>query len=119
MNDMPMQVSDCFDAVADTYDETMKKNLSDSFAGLYGLIFSPITKTNEAISILDLGCATGLELKAVFSRAPGALITGVDSSEKMFSVLKDKYQRLMSQIRLIHGPFEQALQGRNMTIFSQ
>jgi len=104
----PIEISEFFDERADTYEGHMKESLA-FFSKFYDLISSPIVKTNELIFILDLGCGTGLELEAIFARAPNALITGVDLSEKMLSRLRDKYERFMSQIKLIKGSFEQAL----------
>ena len=72
-----------FDERADTYEGHMRPLVSD----LYDVIVSPIPITEEPISVLDLGCGTGLEFKAIFAKAPNALVTGVDVSEKMLSRL--------------------------------
>ena len=101
----PIEMSQFFNERANGYEEHIRPLVFD----LYDVIFTPIPTTNEPISILDLGCGTGLEFKAIFARAPNALITGVDVSEEMLSRLREKYQARMSQIRLIHGSFEQAL----------
>lgn len=42
-------------------------------------------------SILDLGCGTGLELEYFFRRDPEAAVTGIDLSEGMLAVLKEKF----------------------------
>lgn len=109
MSDRPIEISQFFDERTDTYEEHMRQSLLSSFSKFYGLISSPIARTSEPISILDLGCGTGLELESVFSRAPGALVTGVDVSKKMLCRLRDKYQKFLGQIELVEGPFEMAL----------
>ncbi|MBA7706932.1 Carboxy-S-adenosyl-L-methionine synthase [subsurface metagenome] len=105
----PTEMAQFFNERADGYEGHMRSFVSD----LYDVIATPISTTNEPISILDLGCGTGLEFEAVFARAPNALITGVDVSEEMLSRLREKYQALMSQIRLIHGSFEQVLSSKD------
>lgn len=62
-----------------------------SFEQFYTLVSTLIRETEERLAILDLGCGTGLELRGIFDRAPNAVITGVDVSEKMLSELKRKY----------------------------
>ncbi len=105
----PAEMAQFFNERADTYEGHMRPLVSD----LYDVIASPILTTSEPISILDLGCGTGLEFEAIFTRAPNALITGVDVSEKMLSRLREKYQVHMSQIRLVHGSFEQVLPSKD------
>ncbi len=109
MSDRPSEMAQFFNEEADGYDKHMRSLVSE----LYDVIASPIPATNEQISILDLGCGTGLEFEALFVKAPNALITGVDISEEMLSRLKDKYLTRMSQIRIMHGYFEQVLSGKD------
>jgi len=104
----PIEMDQFFNERVDGYEEHMRPLVSD----LYDVISTPIPTTNEPISILDLGCGTGLEFEAIFARAPNALITGADISEEMLSRLKEKYQARMSQIRLIHGSFERVFLGK-------
>ena len=105
----PIEMAQFFNERVDGYEEHIKPLVSD----LYDVISTPISATSESISILDLGCGTGLEFEAIFTRAPNALITGVDVSEEMLSRLREKYQVRMSQISLIHGPFERVLSSRD------
>ncbi len=105
MSDRPTEMAQFFNEKADGYDKHMRSLVSE----LYDVIASPISATSEPISILDLGCGTGLEFEVLFARASNALITGVDVSEEMLSRLREKYQARMSQIRLIQGSFEQVL----------
>lgn len=101
----PIEMAQFFNERADGYEEHMRPLVSD----LYEVISTPIPTTNEPISILDLGCGTGLEFKTIFAKAPNALITGVDISKEMLSRLKEKYQARMNQISLIKGSFERVL----------
>ncbi len=101
----PIEMAQFFNERAGGYEEHIRPLVFD----LYNVISTPIPATDEPISILDLGCGTGLEFKAIFARAPNALITGVDISDKMLSRLKEKYQARMNQIRLIKGSFERVL----------
>lgn len=109
MSYKPIEMAQFFNERADGYEGHMRSFVSD----LYDVIASPIPATGKPISILDLGCGTGLEFEAVFVRAPNALITGVDVSEEMLSRLRKKYQARMSQIRLIHGFFERVFPSKD------
>jgi tRNA (cmo5U34)-methyltransferase len=46
---------------------------------------------NPGIRVLDLGCGTGLELDALFSRCPDAYVTGIDLSRGMLDALAAKH----------------------------
>ncbi|MBN1937210.1 MAG: methyltransferase domain-containing protein [Anaerolineae bacterium] len=92
-----------FDARADGYDEHIRGYVFDeaTFAHFYQTVASPIEETDAPLRILDLGCGTGLELEALFQRAPNAAITGVDLSENMLDLLRQKYRDHIDQITLI------------------
>lgn len=45
----------------------------------------------EHCTVLDLGCGTGLELKAYLALNPSANIVGIDLSAGMLSALRDKF----------------------------
>mgnify|MGYP000050096903 CR=1 FL=1 len=96
----PEEISLFFDIRANGYDKHMKENIK-SFDELYKLISNPITETKSEISILDLGCGTGLEVQSILDRCPNALITGIDVSEKMLSELARKHEKYLNQIKLI------------------
>lgn len=57
----------------------------------------------KSCTILDLGCGTGLELEAYLILNPSAAIWGIDLSEKMLSVLKNKFPN--KKINLICGSY--------------
>lgn len=92
-----------FDARAVGYDAYMRDSifLDGSFDPFYQALSAPIGKTDAPLQVLDLGCGTGLELEALFQRAPNALITGIDLSEKMLDLLKTRYSAYMSQMALV------------------
>lgn len=43
-------------------------------------------------SLLDIGCGTGLELKAIYQRFPGVRVTGIDLSPDMLGKLQRTYR---------------------------
>jgi tRNA (cmo5U34)-methyltransferase len=96
-----------FDARAVGYDEYIREQIfpDEMFAQFYGALSASIGKSDEPRRILDLGCGTGLELEALFQRAPNALITGVDLAERMLDLLRTRYSAHMSQITLVVDSF--------------
>jgi tRNA (cmo5U34)-methyltransferase len=111
-----------FDARADGYEAHMIGNVfgSDRF----------YVKTVEALPlkpglrVLDLGCGTGLELDALFSRCPDAFVTGIDLSRGMLDALQAKHAG--QALTLIQGdyfavpfpgPFDAALSMETMHHF--
>ena len=50
----------------------------------------------EAKTLLDLGCGTGLELKEVFHRLPALSVTGIDLSDAMLALLREKYPQVLA-----------------------
>jgi tRNA (cmo5U34)-methyltransferase len=75
------------------------------FSEFYEALSAPIPETPEPLQILDLGCGTGLELEALFARAPNALITGVDVAGHMLDLLRERYAARMSQITLVQDSY--------------
>lgn len=47
--------------------------------------------TSHIHHLLDLGCGTGIELERLFKKYPDLSVTGVDLSQEMLHVLKQKY----------------------------
>jgi len=98
----PESMAAFFDTRAAGYDDHMRDVLpAAAFAQFYRALSSPIERTDEPLNILDLGCGTGLELEAIFRRAPNALITGVDLSGNMLQLLRERYSAHMSRITLV------------------
>ena len=97
-------MGDFFDKVSGEYDAHMEANV-ETFEEFYSKVAAAIPETQEAISILDIGCGTGLELAAIFNKAPNALITGIDLSGEMLKILKGKYAAYAGQITLLQESY--------------
>ena len=86
IQDQPLEaMDDFFTARIDGYDEHMLSHWSED----YPLIASHLSE--DARKVLDLGCGTGLELRAVFDRFPKIHVTGIDLSWTMLKKLAMKY----------------------------
>jgi tRNA (cmo5U34)-methyltransferase len=101
--EIPEEMAAFFEVRAAGYDDHMRDIVfsETTFAQFYQAVSAPIEKTDEPITILDLGCGTGLEIEALLQRAPNALITGVDLSPKMLERLQKRYIAHMNQITLV------------------
>lgn len=64
-----------------------------------------------AVSILDLGCGTGLELGYYFPRSPEAEVTGIDLAPGMLSALREKFPD--RNLTLIQGSYFEVPLGEN------
>ncbi len=96
----PEDMQDFFDKRSATYDAHMEKSVA-TFKEIYSLIAEPIVETDLPIKVLDIGCGTGLELEAVFRRAPNARITGIDLSPRMLDGLRENYRDRLKQIEIV------------------
>lgn len=101
--DHPEMMADFFDLRAEEYDEHMRGYVftADQFTAFYEAVAIPIPITEEPLTILDLGCGTGLEIEFILRRAPKARITGVDLSTQMLARLQQRYSDHMHQITLV------------------
>lgn len=104
-NYCPEEMAAFFDARADGYDSHMKNTVAE-YNLFYEAAAEPILPTEERISILDLGCGTGLELEAIIKRTPEAKVTGIDMSRKMLDLLAEKYKNSSASLELIQGSYE-------------
>lgn len=104
-NDQIEEMTDFFNLRAGGYDDHMKKVIGDDFNAFYNAISLPIQNTNEAVSVLDLGCGTGLEIEGIFKKTPNVSITCVDLSQKMLSELKGKYPDHSDNITLVQESY--------------
>lgn len=86
-----------FDRRANSYDDHMRRSVVD-FDAFYRQVAEQIERTEEPVTVLDLGCGTGLELAFIFERAPNARVTAVDLSPEMLSQLVEKYDDRREQI---------------------
>lgn len=97
------EMASFFDLRAAGYDDHMRTNVftETEFAQFYQSMSVPIKMTHEPLNILNLGCGTGLEIEPLLHRAPNALITGVDVSQKMLEELKKRYKVHLDQITVV------------------
>jgi tRNA (cmo5U34)-methyltransferase len=106
--EVPEVMGDFFNARAAGYDDHQREyafSPGTSFVEFYEALASPIPETGEPLQILDLGCGTGLELDALFERAPNILVTGIDLSAGLLELLREKHSARMSQITLVLGSY--------------
>ena len=95
-----------FDRRVDIYEDHMREVIPD-FDAFYSCVAAQIPQTGADLTILDLGCGTGLELDFVLLRAPNARITAVDVSHEMLSRLLAKYnaRRPRPNVTAIEGSY--------------
>ncbi len=89
-----------FDRRADDYDLHMSENNDLHETGFVSLL-KDIPVMKNPLSILDLGCGTGAELKYVLDKAPNAHIVCVDVSEKMLYLLREKYSEYIDNLDIM------------------
>ena len=82
------RMSSFFAARVNGYDTHMLNNVEGCKEG-YWTMASLIPQ--NAKTLLDLGCGTGLELDAIFARLPDVWVTGIDLTKEMLDVLKHKH----------------------------
>ena len=91
--------SEFFDGTAHLWDA----RFGSTYRFLHRATANQIPPTDEAITILDVGCGTGLELEYIFERAPNARITGLDQAPRMLAELHRKYADRHDQISLVQA----------------
>jgi tRNA (cmo5U34)-methyltransferase len=91
-----------FDTRAEGYDLHMR-DVIGSFEEFYSKISEVIPSTNKELK--NLGCGTGLEIEKIFEKAPNAMITGIDLSQKMLDKLREKYINFDKQLELKKGSY--------------
>jgi len=91
-----------FDKRASGYNEHM---LRDGGINDYIKLGSFIPATQEPVSILDIGCGTGIELSYIWKKAPNAHITCIDLSHEMLNLLLEHYHDKTEQITVIRASF--------------
>jgi tRNA (cmo5U34)-methyltransferase len=101
---VPEPIAEFFNRRADTYEAHMQEDKA-GFDQQYDAVCACIPVTPTRLSILDVGCGTGLEFKGIFNRAPNAVITGIDVAEEMLRRLKINYGERLQQITLIHDSY--------------
>ncbi len=77
----------------------------DNYDTYFISLLKDIPYTNDDISILDLGCGTGAELKYIFQKAPKAHIVCIDVAEEMLQKLQDIYRDFSNNIEIIYSSY--------------
>ena len=103
MNDDLETMRAFFDRRADSYETHMKNKVEDSEK--FYIEVSNLVPETTGVSILDLGCGTGLELDQFFNRNPTASVTGIDLSDKMLEILRSKHHFRNDQMNIIAGSY--------------
>ena len=88
-------MADFFAARVETYDEHMINNVEGCKEGYIKL--SELIPEGT-VSLLDLGCGTGLELDYIFPKFPNIQVTGIDLSEAMLAKLKKKHGAKLTEL---------------------
>jgi len=83
----PEPMASFFNTRAPSYDQVHTSHISGGLASK-DLIARYLPE--GALTILDLGCGTGLELPAIFARFPGARVVGIDLAEDMLALLRER-----------------------------
>jgi tRNA (cmo5U34)-methyltransferase len=99
-------MAEFFDRRVDTYEAHMRE-IMPTFDEFYSSVAGQIPITSQPLSILDLGCGTGLELDFVFRRVPDARITAVDVSPDMLARLETKLSDSphRPQVSIVRGSY--------------
>lgn len=77
------------------------KDGDDFYEYIFNSVVIDIPRTDDRITILDLGCGTGAELKYIFQRAPNAYIVCMDVSEDMLQKLYEDYGSYSNNIEIV------------------
>ena len=104
MKKQPEPMHSFFDARAEGYDQHMQANVVD-YEEFYSSIAEPIAFTEKPLTIMDIGCGTGIELSYILDKAPNAKIYCNDISSGMLSRLKDKHSEYHDQFVFIEGSY--------------
>ena len=94
------RMEDFFAARVESYDEHMLTNvqgIEEAYERMAALL------PENTVSLLDLGCGTGLELASIFSRFPNLQLIGIDLTQAMLDKLTQKYSS--RHITLVCGDY--------------
>ncbi len=97
-------MGDFFDKRADEYDEHMFRDVAGA-AELYHNTALCFEKTDKPVSVLDLGCGTGLELVEIYKIAPNAQVTGIDLSKNMLNLLEKRFGGSSNKLELVNASY--------------
>ena len=102
------EMSAFFTRRVDGYDEHMLRTVTgcrEGYTRLAALV------PQDAHTLLDLGCGTGLELDAILPGHPTLQITGIDLTQAMLDVLRGKHPD--ARLNLICGSYFEVPLGEN------
>ncbi|MBE5960989.1 MAG: class I SAM-dependent methyltransferase [Lachnospiraceae bacterium] len=86
------EMTEFFRVRVDGYEEHMSV-WQEAYEYLAGLV------PEDAKTMLDIGCGTGLELDEILKKIPGLEVTGIDLSQVMLTKLKDKHPENNVKVR--------------------
>lgn len=92
-----------FDSRTETYEAHMLGGVMAEED--YAQAVAPVEATGRPVSVLDLGCGTGLELRWLFRRAPNARVTCVDVSAGMLDTLRSNYRDRLGQLTVVQASY--------------
>lgn len=106
------KMGDFFDSRLNGYEEHQLTAIDS--AGEFYPFTAGCLPMEPGVSVLDLGCGTGLELSYYFRLNPFARVTGIDLAPGMLEALKEKFRD--KELRVICGsyfdtPFPEELDG--------
>lgn len=104
LKDGVQELYDFFNSTAELWDQKFG-NAPGEPDQIYISVAEQMEATDAEVSILDLGCGTGLELNDVFARVPNARVTGIDLAPNMLNQLRSKFSHRMNQITLIQAHY--------------
>ncbi|MBN2240804.1 MAG: class I SAM-dependent methyltransferase [Dehalococcoidales bacterium] len=82
----PEKMNDFFTVRLEGYDEHMLTSVGTAnYTTMAELV------PEDTVTLLDLGCGTGLELDEIFKKLPDIKVTGIDLTQPMLDQLKQKY----------------------------
>lgn len=103
------EMREFFSATAPVWDQVFGGEKEDA---LYRAVADQIAPTAAPIKILVLGCGTGLELLAIFGKAPNTQIIGIDVAPGMLAELRKKFAGQRAQIELREQSYVGIVLGR-------
>ncbi len=100
-------MAEFFDHRAQGYDAHMRHTLGEDFVDYYESVARSFHVTDQPVKVLDLGAGTGLELDALWRRAPQAQVTAIDVSPGMLRRLQMKYSEAGERLTPIEADYLQ------------
>lgn len=99
----PETMDKFFSARIDGYEDHMKE--SPTYEAEQAQLAEQFDVTSEPVTILDLGCGTGMEIEYILRRVPNARFVCIDLCKEMLDRLEQKYAEVMDQITIIHASY--------------